>query len=220
MIPSAGHLFYVEDLAAPQLSESDHHHAVRVLRVRDGEELSVADGHGSWRRCVWEAGRPVPIGSIVVEPPARPEIVIGIALTKGGTVDLAVQKLTEIGVDRIRPFVAERSVLRWEPSRAARALGRWRTIAREAGMQSRRAVLPVVEPVASFADVAVSPAVLCCRDGRPIAPGDVTLLVGPEGGWSTSELSAPLDRVSLGGQVLRAETAAIVAAARAVAHRG
>lgn len=220
MIPSTGHLFYVEDLATPELSESDLHHAVRVLRVRDGEELSVADGHGGWRRCVWESGRPVPIGEIVVEPPARPEIVIGIALTKGGTVDLAVQKLTEIGVDRIRPFVAERSVLRWEPSRAARALARWQTIVREAGMQSRRAALPVVEPVASFADVAVSPAVLCCRDGRPIASDDVTLLVGPEGGWSSSELSAPLDRVSLGGQVLRAETAAIVAAARAVAHRG
>lgn len=220
MIPSAGHLFYVEDLANPELGDADHHHAVRVLRIRDGEELSVSDGKGAWRRCRWEHGQPVPISEVAVDPPPRPEVTIGVALTKGSTVDLAVQKLTEIGVDRIRPFVAARSVLRWDPSRAARALERWRTIAREAGMQSRRAMLPVVEPVVSFEEIALPPAALCCREGRPLAAGDTTLLVGPEGGWSPAELAAPLDRVRLGGQVLRAETAAIVGGALAVAHRG
>jgi 16S rRNA (uracil1498-N3)-methyltransferase len=125
-----------------------------------------------------------------------------------------VQKLTEIGVDRIVPFVAERSVVRWDADKAVRNHTRLQVVAREAAMQSRRTWLPVVEPVVRFDDVAGRPgAALAERGGRPPTLAHPTMIVGPEGGWSDQEGATDLPRIGLGPTVLRAETAAIVAAA-------
>ena len=124
-----------------------------------------------------------------------------------------MQKLTELGVDEIRPFVAERSVVRWTEEKRTHAAERWRTVAREASMQSRRCWLPVVYPPCRFADVAaLDGAALADRDGGPVDLAHPVLLIGPEGGWSDTERDLGLATVRLGPQVLRAETAAIAAA--------
>ena len=131
-----------------------------------------------------------------------------------------MQKLTELGVDRIRPFVAARSVVRWDPAKVAAHHERWQRVAREAAMQSRRARLPTVEPMVDFADLA-GRADACRAEpgGAPLALGRPLALVGPEGGWSADEAAADLPAVALGDGVLRAETAAIVAGALLVALR-
>lgn len=210
------HLF-VDDLDAPVVADHDRHHVERVLRVRVGEEISVSDGQGGYRSCRLAAGgRLHPDGDVVREPAPAPSIGVGFALVKGGKPEWIVSKLTECGVDRILPFVAERSVVRWDDAKAARNLGRLQRVAVEAAMQSRRTWLPVVEAVRTFAQVAPGS---WLADGGLDAPGPslgreaaLTVLIGPEGGWS------PAERAEAGGRlvrfvptVLRAETAAVAA---------
>jgi 16S rRNA (uracil1498-N3)-methyltransferase len=208
---AAAHVF-VADVESPELAPDDRHHLERVLRLRPGDEVTVADGAGRWRRCRF--GRVVePAGDVAVEAPLVPAITIAFALTKGERPEWTVQKLTEVGVDRIVPFVADRSVVRWDSAKAARNAERLRRVAREAAMQSRRTFLPAIEGVTSFADVARRPGAVLAAPGGA-APDLVRpcLLVGPEGGWSDEELAGALPRVALGPTVLRAETAALAGA--------
>jgi 16S rRNA (uracil1498-N3)-methyltransferase len=204
---------FVEDLGALELADDDHHHLSRVLRLRPGDELTASDGAGRWRRCRF--GSPLePVGEIEVDDPPQPEITIAFALVKGERPEWVVQKLTEVGVDRIVPFVAERSVVQWDDDKAARNHARLLTVAREAAMQSRRAWLPEVEQITTFAQAASrAGAALADRGGAPPSLDHPMLLVGPEGGWSDRERGAGLATIRLGPTVLRAETAAIVAAA-------
>jgi 16S rRNA (uracil1498-N3)-methyltransferase len=211
MVPSGGHFFFVDDLDSPELGDDDRHHATRALRLRDGEEVSVGNGAGSWRRCRYVAGALEAEGDVVTETRPSPELCVGFALTKGAKPELVVQKLTELGIDRIVPFEADRSVVRWVDDRAGRAHQRLVAVARAAAMQSRRAFLPIVEPSTTLDGRDWGDAVLADRSGRPPSDGDVTVLIGPEGGWSTDELSCGRSTVSFGAQVLRAETAAIAA---------
>jgi 16S rRNA (uracil1498-N3)-methyltransferase len=136
------------------------------------------------------------------------------AVAKGDRPEWAVQKLTELGVDRIIPVTAARSVVRWDPDRADRHLTRWRAVARAAAMQSRRLVLPVVEELVSLPDLLAErhPGVALAEPGGA-APGldRPTVLVGPEGGWTDEELAGAVPTVDLGPTVLRTETAAVVA---------
>src|SRR5204862_30301 len=121
----------------------------------------------------------------------------------------------EVGIDRIVPVVAERSVVRWDDERAGRHIARLRAVAREAAMQSRRAWLPAVDEPVGYAALLAPP-------GGPVAVADIDategpslavpfVLVGPEGGWSDAERAAAVHRISLGPTVLRAETAAVAA---------
>lgn len=204
---------FVADVEHPDLDEADHHHLARVLRLRTGDELTVADGQGAWRRCRF-GDELEPDGPIEHEERAVPEIVIGFALVKGSRPELVVQKLTEIGVDRIVPFVAARSVVRWDDERAAHHHARLAIVAREAAMQSRRAWLPSVDALSTFEAMArCEGAILADRGGEPPSLSYPVVLVGPEGGWSDEERSTGLEAVTLGDTVLRAETAAIVAGA-------
>src|SRR5690606_28787418 len=141
-----GPLVFVDDLGAPALTEEDEHHLRRVLRVRAGEPVIAGDGRGRWRAAVLPADGPLltDLGDIRQTEAPQPEISIGFALVKGEKADLIVQKLTELGVDRICPFRADRSVVRWDSARAAKATARWRTVARNAAMQCHRPWLPVV----------------------------------------------------------------------------
>jgi 16S rRNA (uracil1498-N3)-methyltransferase len=206
---------FVADLDDPQLDDDDRHHLERVLRLRVGEEVTVSDGRGGWRRCTFAAGGALrPDGEVEQRPRPTPRITIAFALTKGDKPELTVQKLTELGVDRIVPFVAARSVVRWDADRAARQVERLRRVAREAAMQCRRAHLPEVADVADFPTVARLPgAVRADAGGRPPALATPVVLVGPEGGWSDEERASGPPAVGLGDHVLRAETAAITAAA-------
>lgn len=209
------------------LSEEDAHHLARVLRVKPDEVVTASDGAGRWRACRLsgaargpDAMQPalVPTGPVLHEPRPAPAIAVGFALTKGDKPEWAVQKLTEAGVDVIAPFVAARSVVRWDADKAGRNHARLVRVAREAAMQSRRVWLPTVLPVADFttaasaveAAVGAAP-VLAEPGGRPVDLAHPAVLIGPEGGWSPEEAAAVGGRISLGQTVLRAETAALAA---------
>ena len=214
-VGASAHVF-VADLASPSLSDNDRHHLDRVLRLRAGEPVTASDGRGGLRRCRWVAGGALePEGEITFEAPRSPSIGIGFALVKSEKPEWIVQKLTELGVDRILPFTAARSVVQWDAVKAARNLERLRRVAVEAAMQSRQRWLPVVEPVRSFAEVAAGDRV-ALADGDPSASPPTlawpTVLVGPEGGWSEEERASGSGRfVRFGSSVLRAETAAVAA---------
>jgi 16S rRNA (uracil1498-N3)-methyltransferase len=212
---------FVPDPEAPELGDDDLHHLLRVLRVRPGEEVTVSDGAGRCRPCrMGPGGLLEPAGEVVVVPRPRPAVAVGVALTKGDRPEVAVQKLTELGVDRILPFVADRSVARWEGERAVRHVGRLRRVAREAAVQARLTFLPEVADLTDFASVAALPgAARCDRGGGPPGLDRPVLLVGPEGGWSDAERDRGLPVVGLGPTTLRAETAAIAAGALLTALR-
>ena len=208
----------VADVDAPELAGDDRHHLERVLRLRSGDILTVGDGAGRWRPCRF-GDLVEPVGEVVTVAAPSPVLAVGFAVLKGGRSETVVQKLTELGVDRIVPFVAERSVVRWDEAKSGRLLERWRRVAREAVMQCRRLWLPEVEPVRAFGDLDLGKAVLAVSEGRTLAAGENFLLVGPEGGWAGAELAAVDRHVCLGPHIMRAETAAIAAATVLAARR-
>ncbi|CAN5289996.1 16S rRNA (uracil(1498)-N(3))-methyltransferase [soil metagenome] len=212
-VPAGGGPFVlVADLASPTLTDDDHHHLARARRLRTGDELVLGDATGRWCPARFAGHHPEPVGDPVTAPRPTPPVSVAFALVKGTKPELVVQKLTELGVDRISPFVAARSVVRWDAARSASASVRLERVAREASMQSRRPWLPTVDPVGSFAELSGSAgACRADRDGAPPSLDHPLILTCPEGGWSPGEATADLPVVTLGGGVLRAETAAIVA---------
>lgn len=220
---SAAHVF-VAELAEPVLSDADHRHLARSLRLRPGEMITVSDGQGGWRTCAWvggtRAGRGAgpgalePTGEVVRLDAPRPAVTVGFALTKGQDAAWMVQKLTEAGVDRMAPMTAARSVVRWDEPTAAGHVERWRRLTREAAMQARRVWLPVVEDVAPFEQAVSALAgggALAEPGGEPPSLSRSAVLVGPEGGWEAAELQCGLPTVALGASILRAGTAALAA---------
>lgn len=221
LVPSGGGpLVFVADLSAPVLDGDDHHHLARVRRVRDGDDLIVADGAGSWRRARMAGDRPTVDGPVVSAPRRTPAVAVGFGLSKGAKPEWCVQKLTELAVDRIRPFVAARSVVRWDASKAAAAHERFVKVAREAAMQSRSAWLPTIDPLVDLGTLVGPGVARADRGGAPLRlSSTTTVLVGPEGGWDDAERALDLPTVALADGVLRAETAAVVAGALLVALR-
>jgi len=228
---------FVEDPSHPVLSHEDAHHLGRVLRLHHGEEVVVSDGAGRWARTRWTgsgtgSGLLEPLsdgtgpggdGSVQFEEAASPALTVAFAPVKGERPEWVVQKLTELGIDRVVPLVSERSIVRWEGVRGKLAVQRLRRVAREAASQCRRVWLPEISDVATFAGLeglgAPGEVVLAQLSGdRPRATQRV-VAVGPEGGWSGAELSAGLPTVGFGLSVLRAETAAVTAAALMVSLR-
>ena len=199
----------VDDVNAPLLSDEDLHHLEKVRRLRAGDLVSVTDGAGAWRWCEFQAPLLIPCADIQRAVKPEPLLTVGFALVKGSKPELVVQKLTELGIDIICPFVAERSVVRWDDSKIERQTERLSKVSREASMQSRRVWLPDVKPVAMFADIVRAGGVVRAdRGGEALSAEHTTVLVGPEGGWSDDEQdSSPI--VGIGQTVLRAETAAI-----------
>lgn len=208
---AAAHVF-VADLDAPELAPDDVHHLLRVLRVGPSEEVTASDGAGRAIACRLVGGRLEPVGQVLSTPRPEPAITVAFALTKGDRPEWVVQKLTEAGVDRVVPFVAARSVVRWDDTKQARNAQRFRRVAREAAMQSRRLWLPEIDGVADFETVAAIPGVaLADAGGDPPTLRLPALAVGPEGGWSDDERAVGLPRIALGQAVYRAETAALAA---------
>lgn len=209
-----GPFVLVDDLEAPQLHDDDLHHLVRVLRVRPGDALVVGDGAGRWAPAVLG-----PAGALEITQPVEsaaaptPALTVGFALVKGDKPELIVQKLTELGIDRIVPFRAERSVVVWDAPKAAKAHARLRSVARGAAMQSHRPHLPHVAEVADLADLVAAGAALADRQGDAPTLERPFVLVGPEGGWTPAERAAAASTVGLGDHVLRAETAAVTVGA-------
>ena len=224
-------MVFVEEPLAPVLAEDDVHHLVDVLRLRPGEPVVACDGRGTWTQCHFEGdgargrgGAAVLVvdGEPVVEERSTPPIAVAFAPVKGDRPEWVVQKLTELGVDRIVPIRTARSVVRWDGTRAARTEARLRRVAREAAAQCRRTWLPSVEATTSFevlADLSDGAPLLARPGGGPPSLDHPFVAVGPEGGFDDEELDRFPGGVGLGPTVLRSETAAVVAGALLCALR-
>jgi len=194
-----------------------------------GETVQLGDGRGAIATgSVVSVGRDT-LGVRIVwreqVPRPRPFVTLAQALVKGDRGELAVELATEAGVDAVLPWRAERSVARWDDGpRGEKALARWRTTAREAAKQARRARVPdVTAPVTTreLADRGAAMLVLEATAAETLAgvalpgEGELVLVVGPEGGVTDDERAVLADagarEVRMGPDVLRTSTAAAVA---------
>ena len=214
------------------LEGPEGHHAATVRRVAVAEQVLVTDGAGRSADCtVLETGRDrvrLRVTARHVEPEPAPRLVVVQALAKGDRGEVAVQTLTEAGVDLIVPWAAARSVTRWRDERGAKALTRWRSTAHEAAKQSRRTRFSEVSDVVATPDVAAWLASAALRvvlhetgerslaDANVPTAGDIVLVVGPEGGIDPDELAAfaavGAASYRMGPTVLRTSTAGTLAA--------
>jgi len=210
-----------------RITGEDARHAARALRITPGEEITVSDGAGHVARA---RAIDVTPSAVTAEVLARetvteeaPRLIVCPAIPKSGRLEVETQKLTELGVAEIRPWPAARSVPRWDAAKARKHGERLRAIAYGAAKQSRRAFLPEVADPGPLAGLPTTTIVLHEEeDGRlsgalpAAAPSVIALIVGPEGGLTSGELDAFRAQgarvVGLGPQVLRTETATIVAA--------
>ncbi|MFP4309703.1 MAG: 16S rRNA (uracil(1498)-N(3))-methyltransferase [Desulfococcaceae bacterium] len=224
------------------LAAGDAIHLTRVLRLEVGAAVRLFDGRGGeFDGEVSEIAGPDMVrvrllerAAVSAESPLR--LTLAQALLKGGKMDDLIRQTTELGVTRILPFFAERSVSRPDPKRLAGKLDRWRRIARESLKQCRRSREPEVAEPASFADMlaagaesevrlfywenaagAARPSDGWGRPGRVNRPASVFAVLGPEGGFSEAEAEAAREAgftpAGLGPRILRAETAAVAACA-------
>ncbi|UIJ34359.1 16S rRNA (uracil(1498)-N(3))-methyltransferase [Allobranchiibius sp. GilTou73] len=230
-------MFYAEPGSLAQASAGavitltgpEGRHAVRVRRMVPGEPVQLSDGSG-----VVAVGRvdaaeddmlAVLIDALERPDSCGPRFVLVQALAKGGRDELAIEAATELGVDAVVPWAAERCVVQWRGDRAVRSHRKWESVVSAAAKQARRAMLPVVEPLATSAQLAdrlagarvvllheEATSAIGALDLDGLGDGDrVALVVGPEGGVSDQEraslVAAGADVVRLGPSVLRSSTA-------------
>jgi 16S rRNA (uracil1498-N3)-methyltransferase len=215
------------------LGGAEGHHAASVQRLRAGESLVLGDGRGGTAQAtvtgVGRATLALRIGKRSYEPPADPSVVVVQGIAKGDRGELAVQAMTEVGVDEVVPWSASRSVVRWKAERGERSRQRWVDTALEAAKQARRAWVPRVADTGSTADIAARLAVarlaLVLHEAATVplstmdlpGEGDIVIVVGPEGGVAPDELTAfeaaGAVPVRLGPTVLRTSTAGLAAIA-------
>ena len=216
---SAAHVF-VSDVNHPLLDDADKHHLSRVLRLRDKEIVSVCDGFGQWRTCLFTKEELVPDSDIFSAPEPACQLTVAIVPVKGDRTESAVEKLVEAGIHHIIILSAtDHGVVRWDTRRASHHIERLERITRSSAMQSRRLWLPTLTGPVAFADVVARPgAVVAEPGGRAVHNDDRIMIIGPEGGFSAAEVAMASATVSLGDNILRADTAAIVGATLMVAH--
>lgn len=223
------------------LEAEDAHHALRSLRLQEGDELTSSDGAGAVARCRVVRARHLLLEAEVVErtvePAPRPALTVLLAPPKGERLSWGVQKLTETGADAVVLVEAPRSVRRWTEERGTRTVERLRSVAREAAKQSRRRTIPRVSgprPWGAALEAALGEGTtVLLWEGASAGllqllpeavPERLTLVVGPEGGIPEQDATRAEEDgalvASLGPNVLRTETAAVVAAAVALARYG
>jgi 16S rRNA (uracil1498-N3)-methyltransferase len=202
--------FHVDDLEAPELLREDEQHLRKVLRAREGEEVVVTDGQGSWALYEVLSFGLRRVSDITLDPPT-PETSLYLTPLKGDRAEWAVAKATEVGVSRIVPLIAERMVVKFKGEAREKILARWRRIAGEASNQCRRTYDVVIGDPIRVKDVHSLVAVADLGATGNWA-GLRSVAIGPEGGWAKDEWDVGRRRVGLGPTVLRAETAGVVAA--------
>lgn len=210
------------------LTSDEARHLREVLRLKAGDEVQVFDGEGKeFRAAVSQARREFAELEIrdeieAMRPESPLELTLAVALLKGEKFDLVVQKGTELGVKRFIPLVTRYADIKLrDESDAAKRVARWQRIALEAAKQSGRAVVPEVLMPVPFGTVIGDNSCLMFseREGQRLNMDLKTIIaiIGSEGGWSDEELdqarAANVPIVTLGGRILRAETAAIATAA-------
>lgn len=226
------------DFSSPTLilEGEEAHHALRVMRLRAGDECEVFDGAGNAvrARILAAGGGSLTLGELRPLPPLPPVagITLALAIPKGGNMDLIVQKAVELGVQRIIPLVSERTIVRINAKEAAIKAAKWQRTALEACKQCGVNTLPVVEIPQSYSaflkreDIpalrlvcAILPESRPMREvlesARAAGQDDAILLIGPEGDFSPAEYSAAMQTgyipISLGPIILRVETAVFMA---------
>jgi 16S rRNA (uracil1498-N3)-methyltransferase len=229
-------LFLVPSLGSGdsiELTGAEAHHAATVKRLAPGEKVLLADGNGGLAHCiVAQSARDrvlLTVEAREVLPAPDPSFVVVQALPKGERADLAVEVLTELGVDEIVPWAASRSIAQWRGDKVDKGVAKWQRTALEAGKQSRRARIPVVSGLATTD--AVSARIRSAALGLVLhedatssldsvelpSSGEIVLVVGPEGGISDDEstafVTAGASAVRLGPEVLRTSTAGAAALA-------
>ncbi|MFM9432658.1 16S rRNA (uracil(1498)-N(3))-methyltransferase [Arthrobacter sp. MP_2.3] len=214
-------------------------HAVTVKRLAVGEMVDIADGAGKRLTGAVSAAEPggltVECSKLSEEPRPGIRLVLVQALAKGDRDELAAETATELGIDAVVPWQAERSIVRWKADRAAKAHAKWQSVVTAAAKQARRAWIPEVrgavdgaglQAAVAAADLAIilhEDAVRPLRQvledwrgagsgaGGPDAGREVLLIVGPEGGISPREVTRLCDAGAvtalLGHHVLRSSTA-------------
>lgn len=221
-----------------ELARDAARHLQTVLRTRPGESVALFDGAGHTRdACIARADRHglclEPLSAVVRHPPPACRLTLAACVSKGHRMDWTVEKAVELGAARIVPVISARTVVRLDdPDDAEGKTARWLRVAVEAARQSGAVWLPTIAEPASLSDT-----LPCLADCRPLLvaalsplsrrlrqvladlrlatapPTDVAWLVGPEGDFTPAELESILAvgalPVSLGHQVLRAETAAL-----------
>ncbi|MGW0362675.1 16S rRNA (uracil(1498)-N(3))-methyltransferase [Streptomyces sp. NPDC002990] len=240
-------VFVVEEVpSGPEfvLDGPEGRHAVSVKRLNPGEALVLTDGRGAWAQAVVKSAEgkdrlTVSVSATGSEPLPAVSITVVQALPKGDRGELAVETMTETGVDAIVPWQASRCITQWRGDRGAKSLAKWRATAREAGKQSRRVRFPEVAEALSTKQVAAllagadlamvlhedrdTPSQALATAELP-ATGSIVLVVGPEGGVSPEELAAFAAvgalPYRLGASVLRTSTAGTAAAAVLLARTG
>lgn len=207
-------------------------HLTKVLRLRVGDSLVVFNGQGGeYTARLGDVARrtaTIEIGECVERSVESPlELVLLQGVSRGERMDYTVQKAVELGVSRIVPVITERTVVNLKADRQLRRCEHWQSVVNSACEQSGRNHVPLVAPIASFAEAigAAAPGLRLVLHHRaasnltalPAPQGPVSLLIGPEGGLSAQEIAAAeaggFVPLCLGPRVLRTETAALAALA-------
>jgi 16S rRNA (uracil1498-N3)-methyltransferase len=231
----AGTLDHLVPGARFVLEGPEARHAVTVKRLAPGEPVDIADGAGKRLTGTVVSASPsaltVECSALAVEAQPDIRLVLAQALAKGDRDELAIETATELGIDAVIPWQAERSIVRWKGERAAKAHAKWQSVVTAAAKQARRAFIPEVRaavetPGLAAAVAAADLAVILHEDAvRPLrsvleawrakepgaAPAEILLIVGPEGGISPREVTRLCDvgavTALLGHHVLRSSTA-------------
>jgi 16S rRNA (uracil1498-N3)-methyltransferase len=231
------HRFYVDRLDGDMVAVTDAgqlHHLKDVLRLKVGDGVSVFDADGNeYTGAITVIERKkaeIKVTSSKAARRSQIRLIIACAIPKSDRMDDIIDQLTQLGVDRIIPMMTERVVVKLDDARKESRLKRWRTIARNAALQSQRNTLPDIEPVTEYSDVIARSTDYDLRmipnlEGErklikdalaSTRPGNIIVLIGPEGDFTPAEVKLALGQgfipVSLGDTTLRVATAAVAVA--------
>ncbi len=214
------------------LSVEESHHCLRVMRKTAGDRIEVFDGGGRWARGVIAEGNDREVTVRIEEEGTtqgkKPSLLMAIAVAKGKTMELVIQKAVELGVDRIQPLLTENMAIHWSGEILKGKQEKWRRVAMEACKQCGQNIVPEVCPVVDFGDILEASGegarflasldqrarpLRCEMEELPAELCSIELFIGPEGDFSPSEteraITSGLRPVSFGSRVLRVETAVI-----------
>lgn len=219
------------------LDKEEAFHAQKVMRLRAGESLDLVDREGlrvqATVKDAHAGALEVRVEGVQQSPAPTPRLTLVQALAKGGRDEAAIEMATEVGVDQVIPWQAQRSVVRWEGKKAAAGVQRWQRVLDAGAKQSRRAWVPTVQPLVSSAQLAKEMEALV-EEGALVliahesgvegysqimaalpVPVDsvpsITVVVGPEGGVTEQELAlfkgAGAVVMRMGSNIMRSSTA-------------